>query len=187
MLDLNLFVRTLFTFHFHHVWGKACSGFFVEKVDGGYQRLDSRSNMGLQRHWNHTTSYGQFTCGSCSSQLTEWWIWNLQMWQKSLYGDEFSKVTFLALNSLYCIQRTSFSWITKNDANKRFSMLYSSYSKTKSSVLCKRKLLQFQRLFLFFSWSMSKVLKCASNDDVITLKAGDNADTVTFMFESPSK
>lgn len=35
--------------------------------------------------------------------------------------------------------------------------------------------------------SMSKVLKCASNDDVITLKAGDNADTVTFMFESPSK
>lgn len=66
-------------------------------------------------------------------------------------------------------------------------MLYSSYSKTKSSVLCKRKLLQFQRLFLFFSWSMSKVLKCASNDDVITLKAGDNADTVTFMFESPSK
>ena len=34
---------------------------------------------------------------------------------------------------------------------------------------------------------MSKVLKCASNDDVITLKAGDNADTVTFMFESPSR
>ena len=41
---------------------------------------------------------------------------------------------------------------------------------------------------LFFSiYSMSKVLKCASNDDVITLKAGDNADTVTFMFESPSR
>lgn len=40
---------------------------------------------------------------------------------------------------------------------------------------------------LFFSISMSKVLKCASNDDVITLKAGDNADTVTFMFESPSR
>ncbi|XP_061175730.1 proliferating cell nuclear antigen-like [Saccostrea cucullata] len=34
--------------------------------------------------------------------------------------------------------------------------------------------------------SMSKILKCASNDDVITLKAGDNADTVTFMFESPN-
>ncbi|KAK3089241.1 hypothetical protein FSP39_002044 [Pinctada imbricata] len=34
--------------------------------------------------------------------------------------------------------------------------------------------------------SMSKILKCASNDDVITIKANDNADTVTFMFESPN-
>jgi len=32
--------------------------------------------------------------------------------------------------------------------------------------------------------SMSKILKCASNDDAITVKAGDNADTITFMFES---
>lgn len=35
--------------------------------------------------------------------------------------------------------------------------------------------------------SMSKILKCAGNDDAITVKAGDNADTITFMFESPSK
>jgi len=35
--------------------------------------------------------------------------------------------------------------------------------------------------------SMSKILKCASNDDIITLKAQDNADTVTFMFESPNQ
>jgi proliferating cell nuclear antigen len=34
--------------------------------------------------------------------------------------------------------------------------------------------------------SMSKILKCACNDDAITVKAGDNADTVTFMFESPN-
>lgn len=34
---------------------------------------------------------------------------------------------------------------------------------------------------------MSKILKCAGNDDVITMKASDNADTVTFMFESQSK
>lgn len=32
--------------------------------------------------------------------------------------------------------------------------------------------------------SMSKILKCAGNDDAITLKAEDNADTVTFVFES---
>ena len=35
--------------------------------------------------------------------------------------------------------------------------------------------------------SMSKILKCAGNDDAITVKADDNADTITFMFESPSK
>ncbi len=35
--------------------------------------------------------------------------------------------------------------------------------------------------------SMSKILKCAGNDDIITKKAQDNADTVTFMFESPNQ
>uniref|UniRef100_A0A6A7FPY7 DNA sliding clamp PCNA n=2 Tax=Hirondellea gigas TaxID=1518452 RepID=A0A6A7FPY7_9CRUS len=35
--------------------------------------------------------------------------------------------------------------------------------------------------------SMSKILKCASNDDIITMKAQDSADTVTFVFESPNQ
>eukprot|EP00894_Picocystis_sp_ML_P000801 jgi/Pico_ML_1/51318/g2372.t1 len=34
--------------------------------------------------------------------------------------------------------------------------------------------------------NMSKMLKCAGNDDIITLKADDKGDSVTFMFESPS-
>jgi len=34
--------------------------------------------------------------------------------------------------------------------------------------------------------SMSKILRCAANDDAITIKAGDTGDTVTFMFESPN-
>lgn len=34
--------------------------------------------------------------------------------------------------------------------------------------------------------NMSKMLKCAGNDDIITMKADDGSDTVTFMFESPS-
>ncbi|KAL3875539.1 hypothetical protein ACJMK2_033483 [Sinanodonta woodiana] len=34
--------------------------------------------------------------------------------------------------------------------------------------------------------SMSKILKCAGNDDVITIKTADGADTVTFVFESPN-
>ena len=35
--------------------------------------------------------------------------------------------------------------------------------------------------------NMAKLLKCANNDDVITLKADDNGDTVIFMFESPNQ
>jgi len=32
--------------------------------------------------------------------------------------------------------------------------------------------------------SMSKILKCSGNDDIITIKAEDSGDTVTFVFES---
>lgn len=35
--------------------------------------------------------------------------------------------------------------------------------------------------------TMAKILKCANNDDTLTMKAQDNADTVTFMFESPNQ
>ena len=35
--------------------------------------------------------------------------------------------------------------------------------------------------------TLSKILKCASNDDSITVKAEDTGDTVSFVFESPSK
>ncbi|KAG7177051.1 proliferating cell nuclear antigen-like [Homarus americanus] len=35
--------------------------------------------------------------------------------------------------------------------------------------------------------SMSKILKCSASDDIITMKAQDNADTVSFIFESPSQ
>lgn len=35
--------------------------------------------------------------------------------------------------------------------------------------------------------SMTKIMKCAGNDDVLTMKAQDNADTVTFMFESQNQ
>ena len=31
---------------------------------------------------------------------------------------------------------------------------------------------------------MSKILKCAGNDDAVTIRAQDNPDTVTFVFES---
>ncbi len=35
--------------------------------------------------------------------------------------------------------------------------------------------------------SMAKILRCAANDDIITVKAQDQADTVTFVFESPNQ
>ncbi len=39
----------------------------------------------------------------------------------------------------------------------------------------------------FNSTNMSKILKCAGNDDVITLKAEDEGEALTLMFESPSQ
>jgi len=39
----------------------------------------------------------------------------------------------------------------------------------------------------FNSANMSKILKCAGNDDVITLKAEDTAASLMLMFESPSQ
>eukprot|EP00887_Chlorella_sp_A99_P007377 scaffold2.g7377.t1 len=35
--------------------------------------------------------------------------------------------------------------------------------------------------------NMAKMLKCAGNDDIITMKAADNGDTVSFVFEAPSE
>lgn len=35
--------------------------------------------------------------------------------------------------------------------------------------------------------SISKILKCAGNEDTVTLKAEDTADALTIMFESPSE
>ncbi|KAH0458278.1 hypothetical protein IEQ34_013593 [Dendrobium chrysotoxum] len=35
--------------------------------------------------------------------------------------------------------------------------------------------------------NMSKMLKCAGNDDIITIKGDDGSDTITFMFESPNQ
>ncbi|CAK0780320.1 hypothetical protein CVIRNUC_005011 [Coccomyxa viridis] len=35
--------------------------------------------------------------------------------------------------------------------------------------------------------NMSKCLKCAGNDDIITMKAEDTGDSVTFLFESPGQ
>lgn len=35
--------------------------------------------------------------------------------------------------------------------------------------------------------NLSKILKCAANDDIITMKSEDNGDTITFIFESPGQ
>ena len=39
-------------------------------------------------------------------------------------------------------------------------------------------------VFVYFATFHSR---CAANDDIITVKAQDQADTVTFMFESPNQ
>jgi len=37
------------------------------------------------------------------------------------------------------------------------------------------------------SANLSKILKCAGNEDVLTLKSEDKAENLTLMFESPSQ
>ncbi|KAL5103284.1 hypothetical protein TcWFU_008281 [Taenia crassiceps] len=39
----------------------------------------------------------------------------------------------------------------------------------------------------FETFSAAKILRCAGSTDSITLKAGDKADTITFLFESKSQ
>lgn len=35
--------------------------------------------------------------------------------------------------------------------------------------------------------SLTKILKCAKDNDIVTLKAADEADNLGLVFESPSK
>jgi hypothetical protein len=35
--------------------------------------------------------------------------------------------------------------------------------------------------------NLSKILKCAGNDDTITMRSEDNGDLITFVFEAPSE
>ncbi|EHB04022.1 Proliferating cell nuclear antigen [Heterocephalus glaber] len=35
--------------------------------------------------------------------------------------------------------------------------------------------------------SVSKILKCSDNEDIITLRAEDNADTLALVFEAPNQ
>ena len=64
-----------------------------------------------------------------------------------------------------------------------------------SSLANQSILLFYFSLYIVLSWllpigmskSMAKIMKCASNDDIITIRSEDSPDNVTFVFESPSK
>ena len=42
-------------------------------------------------------------------------------------------------------------------------------------------------LWFVLSFRMLKILKCAGNDDSVTLRAQDSTDTLSIIFESQSK
>lgn len=42
-------------------------------------------------------------------------------------------------------------------------------------------------MVFYVIFSMTKIMKCAANDDVMTMKAQDNSDSVTFVFEAPNQ
>ena len=50
------------------------------------------------------------------------------------------------------------------------------------------KILRLETILILASiFYYNLLLRCAANDDIITVKAQDQADTVTFMFESPNQ
>ena len=49
------------------------------------------------------------------------------------------------------------------------------------------KILRYREIFLTEVVILSSCCRCAGNDDIITVKAEDQGDTVTFMFESPKQ
>ena len=42
-------------------------------------------------------------------------------------------------------------------------------------------------MFLFFTFSLSQILKCAANDDIITIKAPDDGDKISLIFEAKNE
>lgn len=47
--------------------------------------------------------------------------------------------------------------------------------------------MKFKFIMLVCYSSMVKIMKCCSNDDIMTIKAQDNADTLTIMFETSNQ
>lgn len=43
------------------------------------------------------------------------------------------------------------------------------------------------KLINLLIYSMSKILKCATTNDTVTMRAVDNPDTIEFMFDTPGK
>ena len=50
-----------------------------------------------------------------------------------------------------------------------------------SFTLC----LRYVYVMFILIFSLSKIIKCASNNDVITIKAPDDGDKITLIFEAP--
>ena len=68
-----------------------------------------------------------------------------------------------------------------------FHKYFLVYSRLENDTLSIISMYNLKYIHAMSRFSMSKILKCAGNDDAITLKSGDNADNITLMFESPSR
>ena len=45
----------------------------------------------------------------------------------------------------------------------------------------------FLHFSIYFNFSLSQILKCASNDDIITIKAPDDGDKISLIFEAKNE
>merc|ERR1712117_348134 len=139
--------------------------------------------MGKFLFWRLFFSVGNFSISSCTSVSPSKLFTTHKMFEARLVQGNLLKKVLESLKDLL----TEATWDCADTGIQLQAMDNSHVSVNLRAdgfdkFRCDRQLSMGMNL-----GSMSKILRCASNDDIITIKAQDQADTVTFMFESPNQ
>nr|6O09_A Chain A, Proliferating cellular nuclear antigen 1 [Arabidopsis thaliana]6O09_C Chain C, Proliferating cellular nuclear antigen 1 [Arabidopsis thaliana]6O09_D Chain D, Proliferating cellular nuclear antigen 1 [Arabidopsis thaliana]6O09_F Chain F, Proliferating cellular nuclear antigen 1 [Arabidopsis thaliana]6O09_H Chain H, Proliferating cellular nuclear antigen 1 [Arabidopsis thaliana]6O09_K Chain K, Proliferating cellular nuclear antigen 1 [Arabidopsis thaliana] len=151
--------------HHHHSSGLVPRGSHMASMTGGQQM--GRGSMGHHHH-HHENLYFQG-------------MLELRLVQGSLLKKVLESIKDLVNDANFDCSSTGFSLQAMDSSHVALVSLLLR-SEGFEHYRCDRNLSMGMNL-----GNMSKMLKCAGNDDIITIKADDGGDTVTFMFESPTQ
>jgi hypothetical protein len=92
--------------------------------------------------------------------------------------------------SLTAATRTS-AWVSTWQGKKYSPLLFllsmaDIYRISLPKSVCFSLMNRVHQTAFILTGSMTKILKCAANDDCITIRAEDTPELVSFIFESPS-